>query len=128
MWAASRSGLQKQTLLQLYLDAVETAFSEEAGASKAAMLASPLAAMQRPARFLDPAGDAAAAIWKLDADMQAVQEALEKAGAGLDPASLLAPGLFSPAVGEAFALSLWLMQVTGFSHPDKPQPYTSVTH
>ncbi|KAL3929740.1 MAG: hypothetical protein SGPRY_001832 [Prymnesium sp.] len=86
---------QKQTLPRLYLNAVEAAFPEaggnvaamkpsfgstyylnaveaafsEAGGNVASMLASPLAAMQRPTHFLDAAGDAAAAIRKLDADV-----------------------------------------------------------
>lgn len=91
------------------------------------MLASPLAAMQRTNHFLDAAGDVAAGIRKLNADVQRVQESLEKAGAGLDPASLLAPGNFSPTVGEAYSLPLRLMQVAWLPPPAKPYTAASST-
>ncbi|KAL3896482.1 MAG: hypothetical protein SGPRY_013262, partial [Prymnesium sp.] len=106
---------QKQSLLRHYLDAVDTTFAE-AGGRVSTMLASPLAAMQRPPLFLDPTSDAAAAVRKLDTDLSLVLDSLERAGAGMDDASLIAPGRAAPTVSAAHSLPPRLMQLAGNLH------------
>lgn len=84
--------------------------------------------MQRLPLFLDPASDAAAAVRKLDTDLALVLESLERAGAGMDDASLIAPDHTAPTVSTAHSLPPRLMQLARLPPPTSSPMNATLPH